>query len=376
MTVRQDKERGTWYFVVDAPGVGGKRHQVRRRGFPTKKAAQVAERELLATVDSGRFVRQARGTLGEYLVDTWLPSRHDLRESTRLGYEKIIHTRIIPKIGDHRLVALDAATLERFYGELIHSGGVGGKGLSWKTVSNVAGVLSIALADAVRLRTLPHNVANDARVPRGKRPELMPWTEDEAVTFLASVADDRVFALWRLVLSTGMRRGELCGLRWQDVDLDAGTVTVASTRVVARLVVTGPPKTTSGERVVALDADTVRALRSWRGRQASERLAAGEAWHDSGLVFVDELGRPPHPETVTRWWREAIERAGVRPIRLHDARHTAATVLLRAGVPVKVVSQRIGHADVAVTMRIYQHVTAQDDQAAADAIAAAFDRKV
>ena len=104
-------------------------------------------------------------------------------------------------------------------------------------------------------------------------------------------------------------------------------------------------------------------------RQVGERLAAGEAWQDHGLVFVDELGRPPHPETMTRWWRESVARAGVPVIRLHDARHTAATVLLRAGVPVKVVSQRLGHADVAVTMRIYQHTTAQDDRAAADALA-------
>ena len=110
------------------------------------------------------------------------------------------------------------------------------------------------------------------------------------------------------------------------------------------------------------------ALHGWRRRQAEERLAAGSAWTDSGRVFVDELGVPPHPETVTRWWREAVQSAGARSIRLHDARHTAATLLLRAGVPVKVVTQRLGHADVAVTMRVYQHTTAQDDQAAAAAI--------
>jgi len=168
-----------------------------------------------------------------------------------------------------------------------------------------------------------------------------------------------------------MRRGELAGLRWRDVDLAAGSLRVASTRVVADTVVVGEPKTRAGVRQVALDRDTVAALSARRRRQAEERLAAAGAWEDHGLVFVDELGRPPHPETITRWWREAVARAGLPPIRLHDARHTAATVLLRAGVPVKVVSQRLGHADVAVTMRVYQHVTEQDDRAAADALGSA-----
>lgn len=117
-----------------------------------------------------------------------------------------------------------------------------------------------------------------------------------------------------------------------------------------------------------LDDGTVAALLAWRKRQAAERLAAGPLWVDHGLVFVDELGEPPHPETVTRWWNEAVAAAGARPIRLHDARHTAATMALRAGMPIKVVTQRLGHADVAVTMRVYQHVTAQDDRAAADAL--------
>ena len=139
---------------------------------------------------------------------------------------------------------------------------------------------------------------------------------------------------------------------------------------------TGEPKTKAGARVLSLDRNTVGALSSWRRRQAEERLAAGGAWNASGLVLVDEFGTPPHPEAITRWWREAAARAGLPPIRLHDARHTAATVMLRAGVPAKVVSQRLGHADVAVTMRVYQHVTAQDDRAAAaDALGRAIARE-
>ena len=200
---------------------------------------------------------------------------------------------------------LDAASLEAFYGNLLRSGGRNGGPLAAKTVANTAGMLSIALADAVRLKVIPHNPATDARLPRRPRREMTVWTEPEAAAFLASVNSDRLFPLWRLVVATGLRRGELCGLRWKDVDLVAGTLSVASTRVVADVVVTGEPKTKAGARVVSLDPETVVALLSWRRRHAEERLAAGSAWSDSGLVFVDEFGVPPHPETITRWWREA-----------------------------------------------------------------------
>ena len=368
MAVKRDGIRGTWYYVIDVPATSGRRQQIRRHGFPTKKAAAMAEAEVVADVRHGRYLRPSRSTVGEYLVETWLPARRvNLRASTVLGYQKVIQRRIVPYIGDELLAALDAATLEHFYARLLAGGGEGGRQLSAKTVANTAGVLSIALADAVRLKLVPHNVANDARLPRRRRPEMTAWTEAEAGAFLASVADDRLFPLWRLALATGLRRGELAGLRWRDVDLTEGRLTVASTRVVADVVVTGEPKTRAGARVVSLDPETVTALAAWRRQQAEERLAVGPAWQDHGLVFVDQVGVPPHPETMTRWWRESVARAGLPPIRLHDARHTAATMLLRAGVPVKVVAQRLGHADVAVTMRVYQHVTAQDDRSAADA---------
>jgi integrase len=373
MTVKKDSKRGTWYFVVDLPPVAGNRQQLKRRGFATKRLATAAESDVVSDVRRGSFVRPIRGTVEEYLNETWLPSRRvNLRASTVHGYEKVIRLRIVPYIGDVQLSMLDAATVEHLYATLLASGGKKGRPLAPKTVANTAGVLSIALRDAVRLKLLPHNVANDARQPSRGHKEMTAWTEVEAAAFLATVADHRLYSIWRLVLASGMRRGELCGLRWSDVDLPARTITIASTRVVAARVETGVPKTQAGARVMSLDAVTMSALSTWRRQQNEDRLLVGEGWQDHGLVLVDRIGEPPHPETISRWWREAIATTGARPIRLHDARHTAATIMLRSGVPVKVVSNRLGHADVAVTMRVYQHVTAADDQLAAEALSRAF----
>lgn len=368
--VKQDKARGTWFFVVDlAPDpTTGKRKQLKRRGFKTKREAADALADVISDTNRGLYVRPTTGTVADYMQN-WLEGRRiDLRPSAFYGYEKVVTKRIIPGLGQKRLTDLDAATIEGWYAHLVTAGGRGGAPLSPKTVANTAGILSVALGDAVRLKLLRHNPATDARLPRRERREMLAWTEAEAQAFLRAVADHRLHPMWRLVLATGLRRGELCGLRWRDVDLDAGTLEVVETRTVAAEVVVGAPKTKAGSRVIALDAGTVAVMHTWRRVQATERLAAGSAWTDHGLVFVDELGCPPHPETVTRWWNEALEATGSRRIRLHDARHTAATMALRAGVPLKVVTQRLGHADVAVTMRVYQHVTAQDDRVAADAL--------
>lgn len=366
-----------WKFVVDV-GVDpttGKRRQVQRRGFRTRKLAEMALTDVLAEHHNGGYVRPTKGTTAEYLT-SWLESRAmDLRPTTLYGYRKVITRRIIPGIGQIDLADLEAALLEAWYGRLLVSGGNKGQGLSAKTVANTAGVLSIALSDAVRLKLLRHNPAAEARLPRREHREMTAWTEEETAAFLTAIADERLYPLWRLVLTTGLRRGELCGLRWRDVDLTDGTLEVVQSRVVADEVVTGAPKTRAGSRLIALEPDTISALNAWRIRQLEERLAAGSAWTDHGLVFVDELGEPPHPETITRWWREAIVSTGARPIRLHDARHTSATISLRLGVNPKVLAQRLGHADVAVTMRVYQHVTAHDDRAAADALGAALRAK-
>jgi len=285
---------GSWFFVVDVPSVGGGRKQLRRRGFATKKEAAAELAVVMADVHRGSFVRPMKGTLGPYLLEQWLPARQArLRPSTYHGYEKVIRTRIVPWMGDAKLAELNAAELEAFYGRLLVEGGHAGRALSPKTVANVAGIISIALGDAVRLKLRAHNPANDARLPRRPRREMTAWSESEASAFLDSVADDRLQPLWRLLLTTGMRRGELAGLRWRDVDLVAGAVTVARTRVVADVVVDGEPKTRAGERLLAIDPVTVSALQAWRRRQAEERLRLGAGWPTHDLVFVDEIWVAP-----------------------------------------------------------------------------------
>lgn len=198
------KDGGSWGFVLDAgtDTVSGKRRQVRRRGFTTRKAAEAAMAEVLSDVNRGRFVAPVKGTLGQYLEETWLLGRHDLRRSTVVGYEKAVR-RIKAILGHVPLAALDVATVEAFYGRLLTSGGRNGVPVSAKTVANTAGVLSVALGDAVRLKLLPHNVASDARLPRREFREMTAWSEEEAAAFLGAVASERLAPLWRLLLTTG-----------------------------------------------------------------------------------------------------------------------------------------------------------------------------
>ncbi len=202
------------------------------------------------------------------------------------------------------------------------------------------------------------NVAALVERPRVEHREQRTWTLPQARTFLSFVAEDRLAAAWWLTMR-GLRRGEALGLRWVDVDLDAGTLTVRQARVLAggRAVV-GAPKSARGRRRLPLDSDLVAALRSLRAREAAERLAAGSAYDDSGLVVTNELGRPVRPEWYSDRFNRLSREAGLPTIRLHDARHTAATLMLEAGTPVHVVAAWLGH-DPAVTHRTYAH--AHDD---------------
>jgi integrase len=231
-------------------------------------------------------------------------------------------------------------------------------------------MLHRALKDAVRWGYLPRNVADAVDPPVGRSAERHVWTPDQLGAFLEHVRADRLYALWLLVATTGMRRGELAGLRWVDIDFANARVSPQRPRVVVDYAVqVSEPKTAKGRRALALDAATLAVLREHQTRQAEEKAVIGAGYQDSGLVFTWPDGAPIHPDLITRWFEQHSRAAALPKIRLHDVRHSYASAALAAGVPAKVISERLGHATVGFTLDTYSHVLPGLDAAAAQAVA-------
>ncbi len=363
---RKDLKRGTWYFVEDLPSPNAKRRQVKRRGFPTKKAAERARRALLARAEHGTLVDPSRLAVGEYLTEQWLPALvgRNLRRTTLDGYRKVVRSYLVPNFGMVRLQALDIATVERVLNDL-------SIGRSAKTVRNIHGVLSAALVDALRWKLVNRNAATGAMLPALERRPPRAWSPDQTARFLAHADGDRLAPLWRFLVATGARRGEALGLRWRSVDFAASTVTITETRViVVGGIAEGSTKTAAGARTIALDDTSLGVLRTWRTDQRTEYLRLGIR-RDHDLVFTAENGRGLWPNRVTAMFGQLCDELKLPRIGVHGLRHSAATFMVSAGVSPKLVAQRLGHANPSITLGTYSHVLPGHDRVAADAYAAA-----
>jgi integrase len=370
-----------WYWKATVTGPDGTSKPTVRRGFATKRAALADLREALSASSKGGFTEPSKQPFGEYLA-TWLDGLR-LAPSTVASYRKNVRLHIAPRLGTVPLASVTPAALNKLYRELEKDGRAdhrGGEGLSARTVRYVHTIISAALRDAVKADLLPANPAAKASPPTAKQakaPEMHPWDARQLATFLAWARENsELAAIWHVLAFTGMRRGEALALRWRDVDLDAATVTVRRSAGLIRVagegaeVLEGPTKTDK-PRVVDLDPGTVEVLRAWKRERGSLALVLAR---DDALVFGDLEGRHRQPEHFSREWNRTVTRAitqgvEVPPIRLHDLRHTHATVLLRAGEPVHIVSQRLGHASVVVTLTVYAHVLPGDQKRAASRFA-------
>lgn len=378
---QKDETNGTWWFVADiGTGADGKRKQARRRGFATRRAAQAELDRLRVSVHEATFVAPQKLTLGEYLGG-WLASVETagLRPSTVTSYRRNLGHHVLPTLGCIRLQALTPLHLDRLYSELRTTGSrkTGGP-LSPRTVRYVHTILRSALADATRKSIVTRNAADAASPPSAKAakaPEQAWWTPDELRRFLASVAGEEHYALFRTAAMTGMRRGEVCGLRWSDVDIDAGRLEVRQQIVTVDHVpmVSEHPKTDSGRRTVDLDPATVAVLRAQRAAQATTRLAMGAGYTDRGFVFAQVDGSHLHPESVGHVFARRVARSGLPRIRFHDLRHSHAAHLIAARRDCLEISRRLGHANPAFTMSKYGHLMPKADSEAAAAVAALVD---
>lgn len=381
---QKDETTGTWWFVTDV-GIGpdGKRRQARRRGFKTKREAQEELDRLRMRVHESTFVAPQKLTVGEYLAG-WLDGLEvaGKRPSTVASYRRNLANHVLPTIGGLRLQGLTPLHLDKLYADLRTTGSrkTGGP-LAARTVRYVHTIVSAALRDAERKGLVVRNVATVASPPSAKSaksPEQRYWTPEELRTFLALVQGDVHFALFRVAAMTGMRRGEVCGLRWEDVDLDAGRIDVRRQLVTVdhAVVLQDHPKTDHGRRSVDLDPGTVAVLRAHRKHQAEVRLAMGAGWQDHGFVFTRPTGEALHPEYVADAFRRRVLRSKLPYIRFHDLRHSHAAHLIAARRDSLEICRRLGHASPAFTLAKYGHLLPKAGSEAAAAVGALVDGAV
>ncbi len=367
---RRDGKKWAYTVDVGVDPMSGRRRQKTKGGFATRKEAEGALHETIASVHAGTYVPNSKATVGEYL-EGWLGSvKSSLRPTTWISYSLAVQ-RLSREIGAVKLQALAPLQVEAAYAALIDHGGKHGKPLEPKTVRNCHVVLHRALSDAERLGMVPRNAAHAAKAPSIARKDMMTWTAEDVGRFLEHVSKDRLYAAYVLLATTGMRRGEVMGLRWSEVDLKIGRLSVTqSITTMHDRVFVGPTKTPKSRRNVMLDEHTVAVLRAHRKHQLEEQMAIGRRKAPDALVFCDVNGSPLHPDRFTDAFQRHVRDSGLPALRgPHSLRHTWATLALTAGVHPKVVSDRLGHSTIAITLDIYSHVSPALDAAAAETVA-------
>jgi integrase len=377
---RRDEANGTWWFVVDlGAGPDGKRRQAKRRGFRTKKLAQEELDKLRREVTTSTYVAPARQSLGEYL-DKWLAGlpNSGLRASTIDSYSRTL-SYLRSCLGNRRLDQVAAADLDLAYAELLSSGRRHREGgLSPRTVRYAHSILRKAFADAVRKGELSRNPTTAASPPSAKStkaPEQSWWTPEQLRTFLNATTADPLFPVFRLAAMSGMRRGEVLGVRWGDIDLKRGRVEVRQQIIVinGQVLVSHRLKSDHGRRSIDLDPLTTAALRTHRARQGEQRLMVGTGYRDNDLVFAKPDGEALDPGSVAKMFERRSLKSGLPRVRFHDLRHGHAAHLIAAGRPALEVSRRLGHASVAFTLSHYGHLFESAGTEAAAAVSAMVD---
>ncbi|TXN29303.1 tyrosine-type recombinase/integrase [Lacisediminihabitans profunda] len=374
---------GVRYLIkYTAPQEDGTKRIVLKRGFLTRKAAGEELREQRTKVVTGTHVLTNRVTVGAHMAE-WLDGLR-LGQSTVASYRKNVRLHIEPYLGDLRLDQLTGTRLTAHYRKLETSGRFDGTGgLSARTVRYVHTIIHSALGAAVRDGRLALNPADKATPPTAREsisPEMKTWDSEELRRFLdwSQELPDELYQAWLLLAMTGMRRGEALALRWGDFDFTSGTVSVRRSAGLIRVkgkpveLLIGPPKS-GRSRVVDLDPQSLAAMRSYRAQRGTLSLALA---HADSYVLGDINGEVRHPERFSRTFhgrlvtaRKALGADLLPEIRLHDLRHTHATLLLQAGVHPKIVSERLGHAKVSITMDVYSHAVPTLQREAASKLA-------
>jgi integrase len=371
------KRGGVWCFVIDLPRVGtGTRRQRWFSGFATRKQAQAALSTALGEIGKGSYVEPSAMSVGDFL-QRWLDDyvQHNCAAKTGERYAEIVRHHVLPIIGCVKLRELKPAHIQELYSHAKRAGRKDGKGgLSSRTVHHVHRVLTNAFNTGVKWQILANNPVKAATPPRAEAREMVALSQQQSLQLLDMLENSPLRLPVFLALTTGMRRGELLGLKWSDIDWDRAMVTVRrALKESRRGLELQKPKTARSARTIALPPIALEVLRSHRIIQAESRMRLGKAYRDLGLVLAERDGAFKRPDALSTNFAAFIRRHPELPkVRFHDLRHTHASLLLQAGEHAKVVSERLGHSSVAFTLDTYGHLMPGMEEAAAAKLDALF----
>jgi integrase len=330
--------------------------------FRTHAEAEKWLRDQHSKLDQGFDFQGSKTTLAEYLPK-WLETRKiDLRPKTAHNYRQTITKHIIPFLGTITLQDLSLVKIEKFYADLVQSG------VGTRTIRICHNILHKSLEKALRYGLVTHNPAHGAALPRYTHSEMQVLDQTQVGQFLIAAQSSSYCALFHLAITTGMRQGELFGLKWPDLQWLTGTLHIQ--RQVQRVSGQGwsfvEPKTKAGRRTIKLGEGTIQILREHRAQQEIQKVKAGQSWQENDLIFPNEVGDPGDPSNLRKDFQKTLARAGLSLIRFHDLRHTAASLLLNNNVPLIVVSKMLGHTKPSITMDIYGHLYHESQGEAAE----------
>jgi len=370
--VKRYKNSDSYSIVLNLgndPSTGKRKQQwVTVKG--TKKEAEKRLSELIHQLDTGSFMKPGKTTVADFL-NFWLKDyvQPNLSPRTAEGYESIVRCHLIPALGKLPLTQLKPEHIQHYYSEKLNTKCLNRNcSTSPRTVRHHHMALHSALETAVKLGLISRNVADAVDPPKEHHTEMHTMNEDDVHKFLEIAKTTQYYALFYLALFTGMRRSELLALRWSDIDLLLCQLSVTRTlhHLRDRSIVFRQPKTEKGRRLIALTPSTVSVLKDYKGKQIALKIVSGTTLKEDDLVFCQDEGRPLLPGTVSHAWIKLTQRAGLKNIRLHDARHSHASLMLKQGVHPKIVQERLGHASIQITLDTYSHVAPGLQQAAAN----------
>ncbi|MEK3744757.1 site-specific integrase [Brevibacillus sp. FSL K6-0770] len=348
------RKRGSkWCFVLDLgkDETTGKRQQKWFSGFATKKEAEKAMAEKITEINQGTYIEPSKEMFSSFLT-SWLDNkRMSVRSSTYRNYEWLVNIHILPHLGKYELSKLNPMHIEAFYRMLKRDDSP----LSDEVITKIHTIINAVLTRAHERGFVAKNVAKLVDKPRFSKKKMEVWSEKEVLQFLDVAREDRLYIAFFLAITTGMRRGEILGLRWKDIDFENGEISVQQT-LSNKGDELQEPKTKSAQRSIALPEQTVAELKKHKRRIAQEKLMARSVYQDNDLVVCTSVGTKVLPRNLIRTYYRLLKKADVPKIRFHDLRHSHATLLLKKGVHPKIAQERLGHANIRITLDTYSHV--------------------